>query len=735
VAGERGRRISVRVESTGVNRVVSDLNRMNREGDKTVSVLKRIGQGFQSMGEWLYRYRYRIIAGVSATWGAMIYSYGNLEDRMAQVKVQTGATAAEIDRLKDSANAMGLETVARSATEAADAMVGLSSAGETTLEILGNTKPALDFAKVARTDVASAVDLATDALIVFNLEAERFGWATDVLSKGAQLAKVPVASLVDSLGYFSTLSSELGYTLPQSVAMLDALAKRGFRGPQAGTALRSGMLTFEEIAAGRGDKATEDSLKRLRINLKGVVKEIKTGRLDFVGFLGLLDQSGAKATDLATIFDRRTAQALLSLGDAAKEVYPEMATAADKAVGYNEKAATELESTLTEKMKSIKTSLQSLGNVLMESVAPSLKAFIDTKFRPFVQDLATIWGDESLSMADKWQKTMDTLAPMLEAALAKVSDVIRAVLPGLGVAIGDGLVALVPGLAKGVWSAIKKSAGGWGDLFRGAWGKIGATWEEWAAPERARNDRLAQGLPAEAAPPVLPSDFYVKAFPGLDAFAKGELAARSLSGPEIAARLDALVTSATQIETNTQPPAAVAEKGGFGAGLLSAVSALKEFAKDPLVTAITGPLKSTLLSAVTDPLSKSFEKALGPTSSKLGKLADAGLRSLDWPLSFLNRGLDTLISLFPGGAGYSAGRYTAPGTYGAPMPALASTGGGVYAPSAIHVGKIEISGVRDGEDAADKTVRAMADYEQISSRNTARQLQRGMLKTEAMERH
>jgi hypothetical protein len=202
----------------------------------------------------------------------------------------------------------------------------------------------------------------------------------------------------------------------------------------------------------------------------------------------------------------------------------------------------------------------------------------------------------------------------------------------------------------------------------------------------------------------------------------GTLSHMIASGLTLAENLD-LAAKATRANTAAmENPAVDSAEGDLVTGAISGAG--------DIGSSILSSLGGTLMSAVTDPLNASLEKYLGPTSTRLGNLADILLSGLDVPMSFINGGLDTLINVF-GGKRTKEERLTG----GAYQYAMAGAGGGgMSASSAVHVGTMNINGVKDGKNAGEMTVREIAAYNELNSRSTASGMKRGMVKREAQER-
>lgn len=88
----------------------------------------------------------------------------------------------ELEELRDLAIELGAET-SFSATEAAEAMENLASAGFKTQEIMDAMPGMLDLAASSGEDLAASADIAASTLRGFGLEASEAGHVADVLAK------------------------------------------------------------------------------------------------------------------------------------------------------------------------------------------------------------------------------------------------------------------------------------------------------------------------------------------------------------------------------------------------------------------------------------------------------------------------------------------------------------------------------------------------------------------------
>jgi TP901 family phage tail tape measure protein len=129
-----------------------------------------------------------------------------------------------------------------SAIQAADAMYLLGRAGFNANQIMRALPGTLALAHASGIDLASAARIQTEALRGFNLEAGETGRVADVLAKATQGGNVSMADLQYTIKYVGAASFTTGQKMEDMVGLIEAMARHGIRGTQAGTSLRT-MLT------------------------------------------------------------------------------------------------------------------------------------------------------------------------------------------------------------------------------------------------------------------------------------------------------------------------------------------------------------------------------------------------------------------------------------------------------------------------------------------------------------
>ena len=123
-------------------------------------------------------------ASVAAVVGASVSVGMSFEKQMSAVQSISGATGQELEALREQALQLGRDT-AFSATEAAEGMENLASAGFATTEIIDAMPGLLDLAAASGEDLATSSEIAATTLRAFQMEASEAGHVADVLAENA----------------------------------------------------------------------------------------------------------------------------------------------------------------------------------------------------------------------------------------------------------------------------------------------------------------------------------------------------------------------------------------------------------------------------------------------------------------------------------------------------------------------------------------------------------------------
>lgn len=176
--------------------------------------------------------------------GAAVKTAADFEQKMADVKSVSGATADEMSQLGDLAKEMGLKT-AFSATEAAGGIEELIKAGLTVTDILnGGLEGALNLAVAGNLELADAAEIASTALNAFKDDQLDVAQAADILAGAANASATDVGELKFGLSAVSAVASGAGLSFKDTTTALATFAQNGLKGSDAGTSLKTMLMNL-----------------------------------------------------------------------------------------------------------------------------------------------------------------------------------------------------------------------------------------------------------------------------------------------------------------------------------------------------------------------------------------------------------------------------------------------------------------------------------------------------------
>lgn len=373
-----------------VDRISGPLTRMtssvNRFANTAERSLGRVNKG-------LNRTRSAISSGVKATTAAAAVSgaaLAKVTKTGAEFEQQITNAAAkfpgEIRRgtkafgeLSDAARQVGSATEF-SATQAAGALNFLAMAGFDADQSIGALPKIVDFATASTLDLATASDIASDALGLFNLTSKDAGTQTanlsrimDVMSKTATSANVTVEQLFESFKDAGPVATAAGASIETLSALTGELANAGIKGSRAGTALRA---VFGRLQAPVGKSA--EVLKRLGIE----TRDSAGNMLDVVDILGTLDKSLAKfgtaekAEILKTVFGEEPIAAvniLLTAGSKKLNAYRQQL---EKTAGSTKKLADVIRDTTQADINGMNSALEGVTITMFETNRKGIRSML-----------------------------------------------------------------------------------------------------------------------------------------------------------------------------------------------------------------------------------------------------------------------------------------------------------------------------------------------------------------------
>ncbi len=182
-------------------------------------------------------------AAATAVGGLAMKSGQDFEKSMSNVEALSGASGDSLKALSDKAKEMGAST-SKSAAESADALGYMALAGWNNEQMLTGLEPILRASEAGNMELASCSDLVTDSMSAMGIGVEDLNHYLDVCTKTQSSANTSMQGLLEAYVSCGGTMKNMNVPLETSATMLGALANRGIKGSEAGTALNSIMVNL-----------------------------------------------------------------------------------------------------------------------------------------------------------------------------------------------------------------------------------------------------------------------------------------------------------------------------------------------------------------------------------------------------------------------------------------------------------------------------------------------------------
>jgi len=427
---------------------------------KFFSALSRVNKSLGNMGRSLVSGGGRLAAagiGMAAPIAAAVRQGAAFESTLLNIKASTGATAAEIDKIKASSMAMS-QALGVGPTEAAQGMLELLKAGMSLDTVLGGAgETALAFAKVGEMDVGQAAVVMSDAMNVFKVSADT---AANALSSAADASSTSIAQMSEAFSMSSAVAGLAGQSIEDLSATLAILANNGVKGSDAGTSVKTMLMRLMAPADDAAAALTQVGLSTQSFRgadgkMKPMVEIIDT----LNQAMGGLDQT-AKDDVFRRIFGADAIRAASILATAGVDGFEGMRDAMTKALPVGEKYKI-LMSGLAGSGSQVLAAMQRMAIAISDAVAPALASVVPfiTGFIDGLTKLATDNKEAVVLFAQVAAAAIGIGAAMVTVgyALQGLSGSISLVLKGFGLfsALASPVLLVAAGIGAAVFALYK----------------------------------------------------------------------------------------------------------------------------------------------------------------------------------------------------------------------------------------------------------------------------------------
>lgn len=388
------------------------------------------------------------VAGVAIAAGlaVAVNAAADFEKELSGIKAVSGATASEMDLIREAALRIGKDT-SFSATEAAKAMAELSKAGVSTSDILNGAADAtVALAAAGGVDLPTAAEIAANALNLFNLEAKDMNNVVDKIAGAANKSAIDVKDFGMSMSQAGTAAQLVGLSFDDMAVAITAMGNAGIKGSDAGTSLKTMLLNLQPKTKEQRELFNELGITTNNMGNQFFTAEGKAKSLAEIS--GVLEKALAGMTDqqklatLETIFGSDAIRAASVVASTGKKGFEDLAKSISE-IKAADVAKTRMDN-LSGSIEEMKGSLETAGII------------IGTAFIPVIRKVADWIG----SLADWFNRLSPTVQKWIGYILAGVAAVLLLVGAVLGIITAFAAVKIAL-TAAGIALGAVAAAAGW----------------------------------------------------------------------------------------------------------------------------------------------------------------------------------------------------------------------------------------------------------------------------------
>lgn len=369
-----------------VVKISADISSLSKGLKQASDNLGKVSQSFTKIGSSLTA---KVTAPLVALGTAAVKTSSQFEQSMANSASVAGATTEELARITSIAREMGSKTVF-SASDAADALYYMASAGYKVDQMADSIEATLNLASATQYGLAETTDVVIATLNQFGLEASSAERVTNVFASAIGNSMASMDKLSNSMGYVGPVANSLGYDIEHVTGILSVFYNSGYDGSTAGTTLRQAFVSLMN--------PTSSALKVFE-ELGLVYEDLNPATNDFADIIDKLGQAGMDTSQAMEVFGARGGPGMLAMmnqgGDAIRSM-TESITGTNKAT---EMAATQI-NTLTGQWKILKSELEEIAIAFGDVLIPMIRLFISKYISPLTKKLMSLSNEERLQIVN-----------------------------------------------------------------------------------------------------------------------------------------------------------------------------------------------------------------------------------------------------------------------------------------------------------------------------------------------
>ena len=351
--------------------------RLSVQLDGVGEKLQTIGKNVSKAGTEMTT---KVTAPIIALGTAAVATFTGFDDSMREVQATMGLVAgsseeadAQIKLLSDTAKQMGA-TTRYSASESANALNYLASAGYDAEQAVAAIPYVLKLAQAGGLDLASAADLVTGSMATLGLGMDDLEHYTDELAKTANASNASVSQLGEAILTVGGTAKMLAGGTNELNTVLGILANNGLKGAEGGTHLRNMILSLSAPTDAAAKKMKKLGLEVFDAN--GNMRPMNDIFTDLSAILGKMTQE-QQTEVLNTLFNKTDLTAANALLANSGEYFDELSASIADCDGAAQTMANTMEGGIGGSFRNLESAIEGLAIAFGERLAPHIQAIAD----------------------------------------------------------------------------------------------------------------------------------------------------------------------------------------------------------------------------------------------------------------------------------------------------------------------------------------------------------------------
>jgi TP901 family phage tail tape measure protein len=339
-----------------------------RSGGAAAGAMKKAGKGVAIAA-----------VGIAAAFLLAVNSAANFEQRISAIGAVTGASAEDLENVRQKTLQLGKDTKF-SAGEAASAIEELAKAGLTLPDILNGAADAtVNLAAAGEIDLPQAAIIASNAMNQFGLAAKQMPKVADDIAGAANASAIDVAQFGQSLSQVGAVANLAGLSFHDTAVAIAEMGDAGIKGSDAGTSLKTFLQNLIPTTKQQIDLSkklgliTKDGSNAF-FDQKGKVKGLADVSQTLQGALKGMGEEQKLAT-LGILFGSDAIRAAAVLADKGAAGYDKMSKSMGKVKAAD--VAKKRMDNLKGSIEQMKGSAETLAIVLGESLQGAIRSVVD----------------------------------------------------------------------------------------------------------------------------------------------------------------------------------------------------------------------------------------------------------------------------------------------------------------------------------------------------------------------